>query len=558
MISINRVLLSGMLILVVLLSACTPAATPSTVESPEAEVAEVEEVVTEAPEVEPEVEPEAAEAEAPEEVEAGGQLIIAQAADISSLDPKFLKGRETQNALRLMFDSLYHRNNSLEVIPWLAASFENPDNLTWRFHLNQNVKFSNGNDFKANDVKFTMERLLAEDSLWSERNFIDKVEIVDDYTVDIITKEPYPAFMTRAVLWHMTDEEYYNEVGDEGFLNNPVGTGPYKFVEWVKDERLVVEANPDYWNGAHKIGTVIIRPIPEIATRIAALEAGDVNIISDVPPDYVDQPGEGTQIATVSGTRAFFIGMNVNVPPFDDVRVRQAMNYAVDIPIIIEAVLNGLARPIDNPLLPEAFGYVETPMYSYNPEKAKSLLADAGLPDGFEMELDTSPTLKEIAEAISGQLSEVGIVVNITILDPAALVAKYEPGGSMAYLNSWGNSELDASGMLPKQFYSKRYGCDLVAFPYPAPESGFGDASKGCYYTGFGDADVDAAIEEGQTNIDPEARKAAYSTALQLIVEKTPWVFLYNPSEIYAFRGVEGWSPRGDALINLENATMTE
>lgn len=554
MFQINRVLLSCVLILGVFLSACTPAATPATVASPATEAAEAEVPATEAPVAETE----AAEVEVPEEVGPGGQLFIAQAADISSLDPKFLKGRETQNALRLMFDSLYHRDNNLEVIPWLASSFENPDNLTWRFHLNQNVKFSNGNDFKANDVKFTMERLLAEDSLWSERNFIDKVEVVDDYTVDIITKEPYPAFMTRAVLWHMTDEEYFNEVGDDGFLNSPVGTGPYKFVEWVKDERLVFEANIDYWNGAPKIETVIIRPIPEIATRIAALEAGDVNIITDVPPDYVNQPGEGVEIATVSGTRAFFIGLNVNVPPFDDVRVRQAMNYAVDIPIIIDAVLGGLARPIDNPLLPEAFGYVETPVYSYDPEKAKSLLAEAGLPDGFEMELETAPTLKEIAEALSGQLSEVGIVVKITILDPAALVAKYEPGGSMAYLNSWGNSELDASGMLPKQFYSKRYGCDLVTYAYPAPESGYGDASKGCYYTGFGNADVDAAIEEGQTNIDPEARKAAYATALQLIVENTPWVFLYNPSEIYAFRGVEGWTPRGDALINLENASMTE
>jgi peptide/nickel transport system substrate-binding protein len=250
--------------------------------------------------------------------------------------------------------------------------------------------------------------------------------------------------------------------------------------------------------------------------------------------------------------------MNVNVPPFDDVRVRQAMNYAVDVPAIIKSVLSELARPIDNPLLPEAFGYVATPVYHYDLEKAKSLLADAGHPSGFEFQLDTSPELKEIAEAISGQLSAVGVVVNINILDPAALTAKDEPGGSQAYLSSWGNSELDASGMLPKQFYSKRYGCDLVTYKYPAPESGYGDSAKGCYYTGFGDPEVDKAIEEGQTDIDPAARKEAYATALKLIVEKTPWVFLYNPLEIYAYRGVEGWIPRADALFNLENASVTQ
>jgi peptide/nickel transport system substrate-binding protein len=446
----------------------------------------------------------------------------------------------------------------MQIIPWLATSVENPDVLTWRFHLREDVKFSNGNDFRANDVKFTMERLLAEDSGWSERNFIDEVKIVDDYTADIITKSPYPAFLTRAVLWHMLDEEYFNEVGDDGFLTSPVGTGPYTFVSWATDEEVMLEANVNYWRGAPKIKTVIFRPIPETATRIAALESGDVNIISDVTPAYAKQPGRDVQIVTIPGTRAFFIGMNVNVAPFDKVAVRQAMNYAVDVPAIIKSVLNGLARPMDNPLLPEAFGYVATPFYHYDAAKAKSLLADAGLPDGFEMELYTSAPMKEVAEALAGQLSAVGIVVHINILDPSALTAKVEPGDTQAYLSSWGNSEMDASGILPKQFYSKRYGCDLVTFKYPAPESGFGDASKGCYYTGFGDPDADAAIQEGQTNIDPEARQAAYAEALRIIVEKTPWVFLYNPEEIYAYRGVEGWVPRSDALFNLANASVTK
>ncbi len=494
----------------------------------------------------------------PEQVEPGGQLTIAQSADINTLDPKFLKGRETQNVMRLMFDSLYHRDDQMQIIPWLATSVENPDELTWRFHLRQGVKFSNGDDFKANDVKFTMDRLLAEDSGWSERSFIDKVEVVDDYTVDIITKAPYPALLTRAVLWHMTDEQYFQKAGEDGFQNHPIGTGPYTFVSWTKDEQVVLQANPNYWRGAPKIETVIFKPIPETATRIAALEAGDVNIITDVPPDYAKAPDSSVQIGTIPGTRAFFLGMNVNVAPFDDVRVRQAMNYAVDVTTIIKTVLGGLARPMDNPLLPEAFGYAPTPVYHYDLAKAKSLLADAGHPGGFEFQLDTDPTLKEIAEALSGQLSQVGIVMHINVLDPAALTAKIEPGGTQAYLSSWGNSEMDASGILPKQFYSKRYGCDLLTYKYPDPKSGYGDSAKGCYYTGFGDAAVDKAIEEGQTNVDANARKTAYAEALNLIVEKTPWVFLYNPSEIYAYRGVEGWAPRADALFNLENATVTK
>ena len=491
-----------------------------------------------------------------EEEGPAGQLIISESADINALDPKFIKGRQTQDVVRLIFDSLYHRDNNMQIVPWLATSYENPDELTWRFHLRQGVKFHNGNDFTADDVKFTLSRLAEDDSVWNARKFVDRVEVVDDYTVDIITMEPYAAFMTRVVLWHMTDEEYFEEVGADGFASAPIGTGPFEFVEWVKDERLVLEANPDYWGGSPRIQTVIFQPIPESATRIAALEAGDVDIITAVPPEYVDQAPGGVEIATVPGTRAFYLGMNVNVEPFDDVRVRQAMNYAIDVESIIENVLNGLARRIDNPLLPEAFGYAATPVYSYDLDKARSLLAEAGYPDGFEMELDTQPPLKEIAEILAGQLSAVGINVKVNIMESAALYAKYEPGGSQTFLTSWGNSEADADGILSKQFYSKRYGCDLLA---TEGETGFGNAELGCYYTGYANAEVDAAIEGGQINVNPDKRKAHYYTALTIIVEEAPWLFLYNPSEIFAHRErVQDWVPRSDALFNLDGVWVTD
>jgi len=504
---------------------------------------EVEKVVTATPEAAGEQKP-------------AGQVIIAQAADPNTMDPKFLKGRETQNAVRLIFDSLYHRDNNMQIIPWLATSYENPDELTWRFHLRQGVQFHNGSDFKANDVKFTMERLLEEDSGWSERNLIERIEVVEDYVVDIITLKPYAALMTRAVLWHMTDQETFDEVGADGFAAQPVGTGPFKFVEWVTDEQLVFEANPDYWGGAPRIETVIFRPIPETATRIASLEAGDVDIITDVPPDYVDQAPDGVNVVTVPGTRAFFIGMNVTAEPFDDVRVRQAMNYAVDVNTIIDAVLNGLARKIDGPVLPEAFGYVATPVYNYDPDKAKALLAEAGYPNGFEMELDVQPTLKEMAEALAGQLSQVGVKVTVNVMESAAMYAKYEPGFSQAYLSSWGNSEADADGILSKQFYSKRYGCNTLATD---GDTGKGDAAKGCFYTGYGNAVADAAIEAGARTVDPAKRKAYYYTAITTIVPETPWVFLYNPKEIYGQRSrVQDWVPRPDALLILDKASVTE
>ena len=554
--------IAASMVLVLLLGACgaTPVATeklvtqvvketvivegtPQVVEKVVTQVVEVEKIVTASP------------AEAGEEGPAG-QIVVAQVADPNTLDPKFLKGRETQNALRLIYDSLYHRGDDMQIVPWLATSYENPDELTWRFHLREGVKFHNGNDFNADDVRFSIERLLEEDSVWSERNIIDRVEVQDDYTIDIITQKPYAAFMTRIVLLHMTDEEYVTEVGVEGMAAQPMGTGPYKFVEWVKDEQLVFEANPGYWGGSPRIQTVIFRPIPETATRIAALEAGDVDIMTDVPPDYVAQAPEGVQVVSIPGTRAFFIGMNVTMEPFDDVRVRQALNYAVDVDSIIESIFNGLARKLDNPLLPEAFGYVATPVYSYDPDRAKALLAEAGYPDGFEMELDASPPVKELAEALAGQLSAVGITVKVNVMESAAMYAKYEPGFSQAYLSSWGNSESDADGILSKQFYSKRYGCNTLA---AEGETGYGDASLGCFYTGYGNAQVDEAIEAGARTVDPGKRKAYYYTALTTIVQETPWVLLHNPEEIYGQGArVQGWVPRPDALIILDKASVTD
>jgi peptide/nickel transport system substrate-binding protein len=485
-----------------------------------------------------------------------GQIIVAQGGDPNTLDPKYLKDNTTQNVLRLMFDSLYHRDNNMQIVPWLATSYENPDELTWRFHLRQAVKFHNGNDFKANDVAFTLGRLVEDDSQFSTRKYVDRVEVVDDYTVDIITKDPYAAFMTRVVLWHMTDEEYFNEVGAEGVASNPIGTGPFTFVEWAKDERVVFEANRDYWGGSPKIKTVIFSPIPEDATRIAALEAGDVDIIDGVPPEYVDQAPEGVEVVTAPGTRAYFLAMNVNVEPFDDVRVRQAMNYAVDVESIIENVLNGLARRLDNPLLPEAFGYIATPVYSYDPDKAKSLLAEAGYPDGFEMKLDARPSFKELAEVLVGQLSALGIKVNVVLTEGAAFTALYEPGFTQTYLGSWGNSEADADGILSKQFYSDRYSCNLLG---AEGETGYGDLARGCYYSGYANAEVDAAIVAGARDVDPENRKEYYATAVKIIVEEAPWLFLYNPVSIYAQRDrVQGWVPRSDALVILDEAWIAD
>ena len=546
----NRVLVAriaalavGVLVSVVMLSACAPAPAPTPVPPPP----------TSAPAIAPTSPPVTAPTTAPlpptsipataaaptavPKPKPAGQITFSDTADIRTLDPKLLSGRPDQNALRLIFDSLYHRDDNMKIVPWLATSYENPDDRTWRFRLRRGVKFHNGNDFKANDVKFSIERLLEPESTLDARTNVEKVVVVDDYTVDIVTKQPYAAFMTRIVLWHMTDEEYFKQVGASGVAAKPIGTGPYKFVEWVKDERLVMEANTDYWGVPPKIQRVILKPIPEAATRTAALETGGVDVITAVAPAYVKSAPKGITVVSKAGTTAIYLGMNVKMKPFDDVRVRQGMNYAVDVETLIKVVLAGQGRKIDNPLLPEAFGYTATPVYSFDLAKAKKLFTDAGYPNGFDMQIDTQPPFKEVAEAVAGQLKAAGVRANVNIMERTALYAKYEPGGSQSFYTSWGNSESDADGTLSKQLWSKRANV----------------------YTGYSNPQVDAAIVSGATTVDPERRKAFYATALKLIVDEAPWVFLYNPMDIYALRDrVKGWVPRPDGLINLENAAVSQ
>jgi len=546
----NRVLVArifaltvGVLVIMMMLSACAPAPAPTPVPPPPTSAPVIAPtsapitVPTQAPPP-PTTAPTATAAPtAVPKPKPAGQITISDTADVRTLDPKLLLGRPDQNVLRLMFDSLYHRDDDMKIIPWLATSYENPDDRTWRFHLRKGVKFHNGNDFKANDVKFSIERLLEPDSTLDARVNVEKVVVVDDYTVDIVTKQPYAAFMTRIVLWHMTDEEYFKQVGAAGFATKPIGTGPFRFVEWVKDERVVMEANTDYWGVSPKIQRVIFKPIPEAATRTAALETGSVDIITAVPPAYVSTAPKGINVVSKAGTSAVYLGLNVKMKPFDDVRVRQAMNYAVDVETLVKTVLGGQARKMDNPLLPEAFGYTPTPVYTFNLAKAKQLLTDAGYANGFDMQIDTQPPFKEVAEAVAGQLKAAGIRANVNIMERTALYAKYEPGGSQAFFTSWGNSESDADGILSKQLWSKR----------------------AIVYTGYANAQVDTAIVGGATTVDPDKRKAFYATAIKIIVDEVPWVFLYNPMDIYGMRSrIKGWVPRADALINLDNASISE
>ncbi|MCM8749951.1 ABC transporter substrate-binding protein [Thermomicrobiaceae bacterium CFH 74404] len=471
-------------------------------------------------------------------------IVIAQGVDIASFDPHEDTSTVAIAVFRNVFNSLVERDHELNLVPALAESWQTIDELTWEFQLRRDVLFHDGNPLTSKDIKFSIERVLDPSVNSRSRTrveVIDRVEAVDDYTVRIITREPFPPLLTILGYLYALPADKYQEMGSEQFAVSPIGTGPYKFVEWVKDDHIILERFEDHWGGSPSIPSVEFRPIPEAATRVASLLAGELDLatlipITDIPT--IEQRSD-LDIRTVPSTRTIFIGMNTWNPPFDDVRVRQALNYAVDVQSIIDNLLGGHGLRIASVSGPAEFGFnPNLEPYPFDPEKAKQLLAEAGYADGFQTTLDT-PVGRylqdlEVAQAVAGYLANVGIQVEVRPAEFQEYFTRWLnleiPG---LYLLGWGASTLDADGVMGGHFHSKRRG-----LYYNSPES-------------------DRMIEEAMSEFDPERREAIYHELMAYLHEQAPWIFLYVQEDIYGVKADLRWQPRSDELLNVHEMSWS-
>lgn len=323
----------------------------------------------------------------------------------------------------------------------------------------------------------------------------------------------------------------------EALATMPVGTGPYKFVEWLKDDRVVMEANLDYWGEKPTIKRVIFRPIKEVRTRIAELTTDGVDIAVDIPPEDVAplEADEGTKVVSVASDFVYFFALDTTrETPLQNKLVRQAINYAVDVDAIQEALLMGLGNRISLTLPTNAFGYDQSwEPYPYDPEKARELLAEAGYPDGFTIPLTSRQGRylkdREIMEATIGFLSEVGITVEANYLESGVWAQISEAKGREGLIfPGW-------SGRDP----------DLVWYPI---------LKSGMYQSYFSNEELDVLLEAGRSTLDPEERKAIYGQAAAIIKEEAPHLPMVQPPLIYGVDADLAWQPRGDSMINLRGA----
>lgn len=472
-------------------------------------------------------------------------VIIGLSEQILTLDPANYRSRTTESVLRNIFDGLVTRKPDGTVAPMIAESWENPTPTEWIFTIRDDVTFHDGTPLTVEDVIFTFERTITEgaiDGNTSPRKGLIEpltaVEKVDDRRVKFILSEPWPILISMLPHHQIVPKAYLEQVGDAEFAKNPIGAGPFKFKEARLDERIVLERYDDYYGGTPKIKTLVFDIIPENSSRIAALQSGAVHRIQGVSPELIPQLEQSgnIEVKTANGTRVYKVEMNNQQPPFDNPKVRQAMNYAVNMEQIVDLIIGGYGKALKGPVLEESFGLnKDLPGYEYNPEKAKQLLAEAGYPDGFSVVIDTKDTANQVALAVATQLRDIGIDAQIRVWEWGVLLPLIQNGERTMYLTDWGNSTQD-----PYDFLN--------------PKLRTGDRGN---YSFYSNARVDELLNAASIEVDVQKREEMYYEAQEIIYEEAPWIFGYSMMEIEAgVTNLKNWEPASDGMLNMHDVYL--
>ncbi len=451
---------------------------------------------------------------------------IAVGIDPDTLDPVGMTTTTVANIVDYVVETLVTIDQEGKPQPLLAKSWDiSPDGLEYTFELQEGVTFHDGTPFNAEAVKFSIERVLDEEVRVPIRTpyiAIEKVETVDPLTVKFILSEPYAPLLS-AISWTtvgIISPKSIEEHGNDYLTyQHPVGTGPYVFKERVKGEHITVTKYEDYWGEKPFYDTVVFRIVPEAATRESLLLAGQVDLIilppvSDIP---ALQENADVEVLLAPSDRTIFIAINNLKEPLNDVRVRQALNYAVNKEQIIQSVLFGAADVMDAPMAPSLFGYCQTGPYEYDPDKAGELLADAGLAEGLEIQFIT-PTGRYVqdfqaVQAIAGFLREVGIETEVSTMDwpsyIATITAPPEENTTQLHLLGWAPAYLDAAQQMLQ--FTSTY----------APPSGLASSF-------YKSPEVDDLLAAAGREANPDKRQELYCEASKKVWEDAPWIFLWN------------------------------
>jgi peptide/nickel transport system substrate-binding protein len=501
-------------------------------------------------------------------------IVVGLASPPDTLDPADHRNRTSETVIRNMFDGLVTRDTGSEVHLELAESAELIDDTTWEFKLHEGVRFHNGSEMTADDVVFTFNRIILENQIeypephTSPRKGLiaplESVEKVDDYTVRFHLSAPWPPAMQLFVHQQIIPMAYLEEVGTRGFVERPIGAGPFQFVEGQIDDQIVMERFDDYWGGAPTlppvgpacVSRVVFRVIPEASTRVAALLAGEVDIIQAVPPDLINRLEQSPEVViqTAAGTQPTWVELNVNQPPFDNKVVRQALNHMVDRELIVDALYGGRAEILPGVLSPyNNFADPSLIPYAYDLDRAMELLAEAGIEDSngdgrlewdgepWSFVLDSLDEHRALAEAVVAQLQEAGVDVTLRLWEYSVIRPLLLDRERSAYLDNWGDSAFDPVGHMEAKWHGVVEGS-----PY-----GRGN------FSGYNNERVNELIQAGEVETDEETRRDIYYEAQSILYDEAPAIFLILPETVEASRArVQNWAPASDSRINLHRVCV--
>lgn len=474
-------------------------------------------------------------------------VIVMQGAEPTGLDPTFERGGiPTYSVAINIFDALILRTPEGNYVPGLAESYEWRDtDKCWIFHLRKNVKFHNGDPFTAHDVVFTIREIFKPERgsrRVADLKWIKDIEAIDDYTIKIVA-DPFPFAIHYFSELSIVPAQYFASVGPSAFAKRPIGTGPFKFVSWTPGYEIVLERNGDYFRGPAKIEKLIFRFVPSPATRVAALLAGEADLITDPPITAVEtiRQNPNTHLGVTIGSRVIFIGFDtLQESPLQNIKVRQAINHAVDVDSIIQNLLFGYAKRAIALLTEEDFGFVaDLKPYKYDPELAKALLSEAGYPNGFRIVLDTVSGRYindlEVAQAIAGYLKEIGIEVEIRVLEFGMFnELLFTHKTSPMYLVGWGNTVFDA-----------QYVYDFIV-------------RTGSLIRTINDPYVDELLAAARSTVDQARRKEIFDLLVPYLHEITPFISLYKQPVFVGMSKRLQWTPRSDEFLWMWTAEVKQ
>jgi peptide/nickel transport system substrate-binding protein len=483
------------------------------------------------------------------------KLVIAIPSPVLSLDPTSYRDRITQTVLKNIFDSLTTRDAEMNVVPQLAESWRVLDDTSWEFRLRKGVRFHNGDPFTAEDVKYTLERVIQEGSITGNTSPrksllapISGIHIVDRHRLHIQTRRPWAILPLMLSLQEIVPKRLMEAVGHAGFERNPVGTGPFQFVRKEGNNDLVLSRFSDYYGGspdnppvqAARLQIIIFRTVPSNVEQIAMLKRGECDIISNVPPGSIPILKQNPKIEVLScpPTRSYFCEINCSRSPFNNPKIRLALNYAVDKRALVGHLLKGYGAVLPTILLPNAFSYHPSlAPYPYRPEKAKQMLAEADFPNGYRIRIVSPVDKLGFASSVSSFLTRIGLRCSIDPIRGSRPKSYGKDAGWDLFVTSWGNSTLDPVDILVAKLGSNE------------TEN----------FSMYKNTEVDHLLYLAEETPDTGTRSAYYRKVQEIVHRDAPMIFGYAADEFFGLTGrVKNFVPSPSGMMNMHDVYVED